>query len=495
MIKETIKIHDKFQFEIKIGYDLNRDEKKTIFDIDSYFFFPNNLGVNRETYSRTDFFNDMQVYIRFKTPAFLLEDLAKKENEIYTYLRSSIERMVSNRSPQNCGEYENQLKMFCCIFKATLRDHVDCIYVRKSAQDEGILVSKFMNGVKSVLEIFRNFRQMIAIPNLDDKLFSFFLFADEYASILVEQFSFKIIHILANRGQEKEDLVNTLKGLIKAETSYRTENKYPSIVNNTASNEVFLYRSSVLKKFMGSILFLSVKRQSEVKIVEHVLYAIAAGISMVIATAAAFYSQMKLGNLTFPFFIALVVSYMFKDRIKAVFQQIFSEQIRKYFYDQKEKIYYNPSQTLGVCKESFDFCDGRAVPGNIVKIRNCDHMTEIENGWMGQSIIHYKRNVELYSPKIKETFQNYHVNSVNDILRFNVSKFLAKMDDPTKALYCLADDKITRITAERAYHINLIMKFSIKTRKTFYKRFRIVLNREGINRLEEVPIGLLAEAS
>jgi len=495
MIKETIKIHDKFQFEIKIGYDLNREEKKTTFDIDSYFFIPNNLGINRDTYSRSDFFNDMQIYIRFKTPTFLLESLAKKENEIYGYLKSSIERMVSDRTSVNCGEYENQLKMFCCILKATLRDHVDCIYVRKTLQDEEVLVNKFINGAKEVMANFRSLRQMLAIPNLADKLFSFFLFADEYASLLIEQFSFKIIHILANRGPGKEGLVDALKSLIKSEMQYRTENKYPSIVQNDGTNEVFLYRSSVLKKFMGSILFLSVKRQSEVKMVEHFLYAVAAGISMVVATGIAFYSQMKLGNLTFPFFVALVVSYMFKDRIKAVFQQFFSEQIRKYFYDQKEKIFYSPNQSLGVCKESFDFCDSRTVPQNVVKIRNCDHMTEIENGWVGQNIIRYKRSVELYSAKIKETFHSYQVNSVNDILRFNVSKFLAKMDDPTKSLYCLSDDAIKRVSADRAYHINLIMKFSIKTRKTFYKRFRIILNREGINRLEEVPIGLLDDVN
>lgn len=495
MIRETIKIHDKFQFEIKIAYDLNRDEKKTTFDIDSYFFIPNNLGVNRETYSRTDFFNDMQVYIRFKTPTFLLEDLAKKDHAIYGYLRNSIERMVSDRTTVNCGEYENQLKMFCCILKATLRDHVDCVYVRKTNQDESILINKFISGAKDIAANFRSLRQMIAIPNLDNKLFSFFLFADEYASLLIEQFSFKIIHILNGRGPSKDELIALLKGLIKTEISYRSENKYPSIVRSDSSNEVFLYRSSVLKKFMGSILFLSVKRQSEVKMIEHFLYAVAAGISMVVATGIAFYSQMKLGNLTFPFFVALVVSYMFKDRIKAVFQQFFSDQIRKYFYDQKEKIYYNPNQSLGVCKESFDFCDSRSVPENIVKIRNCDHMTEIENGWVGQNIIRYKRSVELYSPKIKETFNCYQVHTVNDILRFNVSKFLAKMDDPTKALYCLSEEDIKRVSADRAYHVNLIMKFSIKTRKTFYKRFRIILNREGINRLEEVPIGLLDDVN
>ncbi len=244
---------------------------------------------------------------------------------------------------------------------------------------------------------------------------------------------------------------------------------------------------------MGSILFLRVQRQSEVKFLEHIFYAIAAGISMVIATGAAFYSQMRLGNLTFPFFVALVVSYMFKDRIKAIFQQYFSMQIRKFFYDQKERIYYHPAETIGVCKESFDFCDEKQVPSVIKKIRNCDHMTEIENGWVGQNIIRYRRSIELYSSIIQKTFKEFPIETINDILRFNVSKFLTKMDDPKRVLNVLNNDEIEFVPAERAYHLNLVMKFSIRNKKTFYKRFRIILNREGINRLEEIPVKLLDE--
>jgi len=492
VIRENIKIHDKFQFEVKMSYELNPDDKKTTYDVESYFFIPNSLGINRDTYSKTDFFSDMQVYIRFKTPSYLLDDLANQENGIYASLRSAMQSMVATRTEDSCRDYENQLKLFCCILKATLRDHIDCLYARKTPQDEAILVSKFITGVRRATANFRRLREFVSVPNLSEKLFSTYLFADEYMSLLVEQFSFKAIHIIGGRhnGQAVNYLVD-LKRLIEEEMAYRTENKYPSIVQAKENNEIFLYRSSVLKKYMGSILFLSVQRQSEVKLLEHFLYAIAAGISMVVATAIAFYSQAQLGNLTFPFFVALVVSYMFKDRIKVVFQQFFSNQIRKYFYDQKERIFYNPKHTIGVCKESVDFCDSKNVPTNIQKIRNCDHMTEIENGWVGQNIIRYRRSIELYSPTIRDTFRNFSVRTVNDILRFNVSKFLAKMDDPKRMLYCLTNDEVTKVSAERAYHVNLVMKFSVKKRKTFYKRFRIILNREGINRLEEIPVDLL----
>lgn len=492
MIRETIKIHDKFQFEVKMSYELSH-EKKTTFDIDSYFFIPNSLGINKDSYSKSDFFKDMQVYIRFKTPSLLLEECGRVDHDVNRNLRKTIEKMVASRSENECHEYENQLKMYCCIFKAALRDHVDYLYARKTVQDEEILVEKFLREIGNVTTFFRSLRSIVSIPNLDTKLFSTFLFSDEYISLLIEQYSFKIIHILNTRTTDHEKHVSKLKQLIKAENEYRKENGYPSIVKTNENNEIYLYRSSVLKKFMGSILFLTVQRQSEDKILEHLLYAIAAGISMVVATGIAFYSQIRLGNLTFPFFVALVISYMFKDRIKVIFQQFFSNQIRKYFYDQKERIFYNPKETIGVCKESVDFFDSKLVPANIQKIRNCDHMTEIENGWVGQNVIRYRRSIDLHPPMIRKTFQNLPVQTVNDIIRFNVSRFLLKMDDPRRLLYCLAEDEIKRIPAERAYHINLVMVFSIKNKSTFYKRFRIILNREGINRLEEIPVGLLDE--
>lgn len=491
MIKETIKIHDKFQFEVKMSYELNPEDHQTTYDVDTYFFIPNSLGISQEKYSRADFFNDMQIYIRFKTPVYLLEDLEKEEGEVFASLRKAMTSMVAERSERNRRDYENRLKMLCCIFKATLRDHVDYLYTRKNAQDERILFDKFIRGMREIPKLFRKLRGVVAVPGMEDKLFSIYLFADEYISLLIEQYAFKAIDILDHRNNGHADWIAALKGMVRAENAYRRDNGYPSLVLDDADNEIFLYRSSVLKKYMGSILFLSVQRQAEVKLIEHALYAIAAGISMIVATAVAFYCQLRLGNLTLPFFVALVVSYMFKDRIKAVFQQIFSRWIHEHFYDQKERIYYDPKRTIGVCKESVDFCDARRVPDEIRRIRNCDHMTEIENGWVGQTVIRYRRSIELYSPAIRETFQNFPVRTVNDILRFNVSKFLLKMDDPQRSLNYLKDDEVRSLVAERAYHVNLIMRFSTKSRKAFYKRFRIVLNREGISRLEEISVDLM----
>ncbi|MBI3039648.1 hypothetical protein HYY75_11500, partial [bacterium] len=450
MIRDSIKINDKYEFEIKVGYDLHEKNQKISYDIDAYFFIPTSWGINKETYSKADFYDDMQVCLRFETPSFLLDDFAHSDHEIYGFLSTAMETMIKSRTIENIQKYENQLKMFCCIFRAALSDYVSFIDTRKNLQDEEIAIPKFFKGVKAVAQNFRAMRKIITIPTFDEKLFSLYLFADEYISLLIEKYSFEIIQSLETHQMKKRTLLEPLEELVRSENSYRVENKYPSVIRADESNEVFLYRGSVLKKYMRSILNLNVERQMEDKIIEHFLFAIAAGISMVVATAIAFYSQIQLGNLTFSLFVALVISYMMKDRIKELAKQFFASQLRKYLYDHKEKILYSPTQVIGVCTETVDFCNTKSVPDKIHKIRNGDHFSEIESGWVGQHIIRYKRSIELFSQKITETFHNYRVKTVNDIIKFNVSKFLAKMDDPQRILFYLAEGGVKSFSSERA---------------------------------------------
>ncbi|TYC04692.1 MAG: hypothetical protein FXF54_00510, partial [Kosmotoga sp.] len=67
-IEELIRIHDRNQFEIKLGYLINHKKKKTEYDINLYFFLPNNLGINKYNYSNSQFFEDLYGYVRLITP-------------------------------------------------------------------------------------------------------------------------------------------------------------------------------------------------------------------------------------------------------------------------------------------------------------------------------------------------------------------------------------------------------------------------------------------
>lgn len=54
-----------------------------------------------------------------------------------------------------------------------------------------------------------------------------------------------------------------------------------------------------------------------------------------------------------------------------------------------------------------------------------------------------------------------------------------------KPLYALKKDHSEKIPGARVYHVNVILRFTSK-RETRYERIRLVLNRDGIKRIEPV---------
>ncbi len=486
VIEETIKIHDKYQFEIKLGYQLAEDKKTTAYDIETYLFFPNSLGINPHTYEKDAFYNDIQTYIRLKTPTILLKDIVTGKGSPLEKLRVSVDRLVSQVKETTISYYEYQIKMFCCIFKSAIRDHVSFILTKKNIADIESLLVKYLESIQEITQRFRELRSNINLPIIDKKLFSIYLFGDEYISLLIESYTYELLEYMKHiKLTEKEVYTNKLLALITTELELRKKNHYPSIPDTRSTNEVFIFRAGVLKKYIGNVLFLNTRVKQEGHFLEQIVFALAAGLSMVFATSAVFFAQSTYTRLSLPVFIIFVVSYMFKDRIKELTRLHLGSSLHHFLFDHKMSIYYRPKDKLGSCKESFTFIKERKIPKHIIKLRNKDHITEIENGWLGEKTILYKKRIKLFCRKIEHIYLDYRVESINDILRLNVSKFLRKMDNPQKSLYLHDEYDYRKIYGERVYHMNMIIKYSMKN-IALYKRFRIVLSQDGIKRIENV---------
>ena len=100
-------------------------------------------------------------------------------------------------------------------------------------------------------------------------------------------------------------------------------------------NGRFVYHASLLKKFAESDLFLQSNKSHNTFLIEQIFYSVTAGIAMLFATVTSFFFQQKYGNFTFPFLVALVISYMFKDRIKDLLRMIFAKRLSSRIYDTK----------------------------------------------------------------------------------------------------------------------------------------------------------------
>lgn len=76
-VYETVKIHDKYQYEAKFTYPLDRRRDTNEYQVDTYVFLPNNLYINKRTYSADDFYGDLHKYIRLRTPVVHLEFMVR----------------------------------------------------------------------------------------------------------------------------------------------------------------------------------------------------------------------------------------------------------------------------------------------------------------------------------------------------------------------------------------------------------------------------------
>jgi hypothetical protein len=53
-IQQSVKHHDQYQIEIKLDYELHADQK-TRYQVATYFFVPQSLGVTPQTYPKQTF--------------------------------------------------------------------------------------------------------------------------------------------------------------------------------------------------------------------------------------------------------------------------------------------------------------------------------------------------------------------------------------------------------------------------------------------------------
>jgi len=238
---------------------------------------------------------------------------------------------------------------------------------------------------------------------------------------------------------------------------------------------------------MHNVLFLDTRTRREGKVIEHGLFGIAAGISMLFATVVLFLSQSLYGPLTLPVFLALVIGYMFKDRIKEMLRVYFSRKVSSVLFDHKTRIYSDPRHPIGHCRESFDFVDEAKVPDRIMKIRDRDHMTEIESEWVSESVLRYRKRIKLSSRAISAAYRDIDTDGITDIMRFNVAEFTRRMGNPRKEIFVLGEDDYRRVKAERVYHFNMVLRYGADD-GVRYKRLRIVLNRLRIKRIETVSV-------
>ncbi len=485
MIKDRVKIHDKYTVEIKSIFDSLIDKRKAEYNVITYLFIPNGLNVNKFNYPKTKFYNDIKFNIRYNTPKYYFNEILEIPFE---RLKKATYDLIEKEDKKN--KYRKNFIIQAKLFGVILNKSISKEFrkVRKRKENGHNNFEYLIEETKKIVKEFRDFLKETENSNLKEKEKKLLLFVDEYISNIVE-YRFSVIYNYLNKKKpyfDTKDLKQRIVELVKYEQDYRkTKNYQTTVEENNVEN--LLYIRSELKKFIESVLFLNKDLRKDGTVIEQTVFALVAGIAMVFSTSVAFYYQQKYGNFTLPFFIALVLSYMLKDRIKGFVGLIFVSKAHSMFNDYKIKIFNSENDKIGLIKENFTFVPDEKIGPKIRRIRMKTKAFDVDSKIFNESVIQYKKKVVLHPKRFAKKAMDNNINSIADITRINLYRFTQQMDDPDKDYSIVQDDKIIKKEGERVYHLNIIQKLYSERGITF-KRYRVIFNREGIKRIEKIDL-------
>ena len=479
MIDIKPKIHDSNTLEFKVGFLPNDGATYNDFYMNTWIYIPEVLDVNRHTYSKDTFYCDTLSYLRLITPSYQLRELTDEHSLPFTRLKQACLNPVNENK-----EFETEVKMYASIVKSSVRDAYMKITQQPNEEARQSLACDLVEQAKSVVGMYRSLRPLLLEDDRGVDVSVFYDFGDEFISNILEQHLGRIVNLLKPRESRSGGLLlSMLTQLLDSEHKYRQRRGFIEVEDDSPDeNRQFVYRASQLKKYIESNLYLPTHKRRNTVFLEQVAFSLAAGVSMVFATVVSFAFQQTYGNFTLPFFIALVISYMFKDRIKDLIRNYFANRLGSRFYDYLITIRVG-LRKIGWVKEGFDFVSPKDVSRHVYEKRARKNLLVVNRG-VDEQVIQYRKYVHL---KRKEVYKlsAYPINGINNIVRYNLAGFMRKMDNPKVPLYVNNGDARAHFTpGDKAYYLNFVFQCKYQD-KSEYKRYRVCLCRDGIKNIEE----------
>lgn len=471
MIEVKTKIHDRYSIEFKMGFVAGSQPEDCDFTVGMWIFVPSSLDINPSTFTQAEFYRCVKSNIRLITPQFELSEIV-----------GGAAVPLGNVKGASDEDYEYQLKFFCAIVKSSIRKSHDDI-LSLPERDREALCDVFAANVRDILKAFDELQEC----GIGRRHAECHDYCGEFLCNVIGQHCVSLYGAgLGPRGiLRRQAHPASIASLLHDIEDRRLAKGYASISKESEDgNSDFIHRRGVLKKYVESLLYLRVPKKRDGVLAEQAYFSLAAGFAMIFATVVAWAFQRHFGNLTWPLFIALIISYMLKDRIKELMRYWFAHRVGGKYFDRKAKMSIHGTQ-IGSLKEAMDFIPSSKVPSEVDSMRNSSHLFSAENHFIDENVILYRKRVQLDKKKMEEV-STYNFGGVNDIIRMQVRPFLRRMDDPQQAMYVLdGDDDLETVMCNREYYINIILQYRYGD-TVEYKRFRLDLNRDGIAGMEEI---------
>jgi len=490
-----INFRDDHQFELKSEFILDPNNPKNTLTQEFYIFIPSSLQINETSYSKEFFWHDETNLVRYKTPKLTFKELNNPQNTQSPLAKINALKTYIYQS-ESLNKLMDELKLLGNIFRSSLRYRINEIVADiddyRTPEITKQRIDILIEDLKMTRRNYLNLQEELCLLS-NDLLFKVNIkHIDEFMSLSMDFFLTGLLDIVRHHPEAQlQSCDGDLCELIKAEIEHREKNNLlpKKIKGSEERNESVLYRMGLLEKFTLEALMLNVYRQSWLDKYGGFAGAFAAGIAMLLYMSLFAWKARYFAITSMPFVLLAVVFYILKDRLKEGIKKFFYAQAFRWFPDYSTEILSPTGRHLGKLNESFLFIKEEQLPPGFLAIRNFDFHEELQSLRRHESIIRYKKEVTLYP---NAEMENTRRREINTIFRMNVHHFLEKANNAlqTVLLFDPSKNQIVERQMPKVYHLNMIIRDAYigpdQKKIVGIKKFRVVVDKNGIKRVEEL---------
>ena len=479
LLVESVRAIGKNRFEIRQRVSCPLEAGRLRYFVETWFFFPQSLQMNRWSYRPTDYRQSLKSYIRLGVPARPLESFLGAEGPDAQDLLADCSRYLDDvlwaNSPEVRERYEDSLKLFCMAFRTSLLERKRQVLAMPEGEERTLAAHATVRITVRVLRRYRRLlrkraeavRPMLRVPA--------FLFCDEYLSIIVTQVLAELVRHLSPTCSR----MTFIMACYGAQRFYRRRRYPDSMPARNGDNELPLFRWGVLKKYVDMPLFLTIQRGSGNSWLVYALYTLVAASAMSAALLLKFFwEDFTISSSSF--FAVAVLAYICREHVKEGLKRKMFKVFDRWIPDRVLLICDEHNRRLGTCSELFRFADWDKLPKPVRNLRNRTHFVDILNAFHNEDVLYYSKKIDVAT--LPDPFHEGK-NLLLDISRFDISDFLRHADEVMDEPQGGTDERA--LVGEKVYHVDMVRRITHRCGSEL-ERFRIVLTHAGIRRIDEI---------
>lgn len=491
MLHIEAKIHDRFTLEFKVGYSHDGDRLPVSdFLMNTWVFVPDALYINPKTYPKSEFYRDVRSQVRLMTPVYGLHELVEADAPPFVRLEETCVRVVDEEEGEAlAADLEHQLKMLACVVRSALRSRVRALELERDAERLLSLLEETLSDLEQVERRMRRPFEGADRGRMPEGVLGAASVADRYVGAMALYYLSRLSERLYGRFATCRGRIEALLGAYFDRAAARRAalgQPFPAPGAGADAAGAWLDEVAALRREVEHDLYLEARKRNNTFVARQVAFMVAAGLSMVFATLVSFSFQQTYGNFTLPLFVALVVSYMMKDRIKDLLRYWFANRLGSRFYDYRTKLDMR-GRYIGLGKEGFDYVSPERLPDDVRALRRAVAGAAGTDAGAPrpETVLLYRRRMLLLGRRLADGGSMVYPG-VNEILRFGLGGLLRRVDNPHgRVAAYMGQGRFRMVAAERMYRLIVVVQFRHQGR-VCYKRYRVALGRRGLHAVDEV---------